>query len=204
MIQVRLPICVRCRVFSHSIYRVETLLGQAEVERASTVRNCKGSPTAHAKASIDLRLPIVKTKLIPVFGSWELASSQWRTRGPTLMVSTEPVTARHRGWPGASVKGLDSFLISPGSPRGSLWQGAGALHSLTRFSHSFHRFAVLHHLGAYSLPRWQAHHLRTCLAWDADRPATRRRADGRARSVSPRSGLENRQVLKVEPDRAIL
>lgn len=41
MIQVRLRICIWWRVFSHLIYRVETLLGQAEVERASTVRNCK-------------------------------------------------------------------------------------------------------------------------------------------------------------------
>ena len=35
------PICVPCRVFSRSIYRVGTLLGQAEVERASMVRNCE-------------------------------------------------------------------------------------------------------------------------------------------------------------------
>lgn len=57
MIQVRFPICVRCCVFSHSIDRVETLLGQAEVERASMVRNCKGYPTVRAKKITDVRLP---------------------------------------------------------------------------------------------------------------------------------------------------
>ena len=150
------------------------------------------------------------TKLTPNCGLWELASWQWPTRGPTLMVRTALLASNCAGdWPGASQRELDTPLISPKQSKQFAWEpvaGNPRCRCRTRANVQpirFCRLAVLHHFSTYPLPGRQAHHLRACLVRDADRSATRCRADGCARSVSRHSG-ERRQVLMVGSDRTIL
>lgn len=146
----------------------------------------------------------MKTKLTAVCGLWELVSWQWPTRGPTLMVRTAVLTSNCAGI-GQERANPTWARHSPDLPKA---YGREPALSCCRTRANvlpicFPRLAVLHHFSTYPLPGRQAHHLRACLAWVADRSATRRRADGCARSVSRHSG-GRRQVLMVGSDRTIL